>query len=335
MRVAPRAYVDSGLYGFWEQVEADLARDPGSWEHAEVERLAWGSTVEWELYELWRHVLTEMALIFGDPPPAFPWPELIYPPSSASECGHARCRPGWNTDGRGGALVSRDDMIVVTSDDDQDDGIDVSPVFEWCVDTSGSFPIAKKVWKPLVIPGVHRDIAPALSAGYWMSVDHEPTFTVPTGAVSSTYKTFEVPNPNGPPFLIPIPLVVLWYGTAINPTDNNFPNPQAVAFDDANPRRNPRSWVGLSFDGETFYAGYENASGEAIPFSADEAPDCQSGQCGDAGFPARFINVAAVDIPGWLHDELPIDVGPVDVGAAVVQISAGDGCTCAVLSVES
>ncbi len=77
MRVAPRAYVNSGLYGLWEQVEADLARDPGSWEHAEVERLAWGSTVEWGLHELWRYLLTEIAGLFGVQP-AYPDIQVTY-----------------------------------------------------------------------------------------------------------------------------------------------------------------------------------------------------------------------------------------------------------------
>jgi hypothetical protein len=97
-------------------------------------------------------------------------------------------------------------------------------------------------------------------------------------------------------------LVVLWYGTAINP------NPSAdiieePPFSDADPTRSPKSWVGCSFDGIHFRACYTDASGDAVPFSKDTAPYSDypvisdpGGESQYPGAPARFVQVAAVDV---------------------------------------
>ena len=194
--------------------------------------------------------------------------------------------------------VRCDDMIVVTSDNYPDNGIDVSPLFETYLDTTGTFSVISNGWTPLVIPGVHKDISATLEPApntYWSTIYQEPTFSVPTGAVS-TYVYYTVPNLYGGSITLPLPLIMVWYGTAVTPPD---------AFDDTDPQKRPTSWAAVSFDGETFYPAYED-SGDVVPFSADIAPDCQTPNtpCNQPGDPARFVYVATVDVPAWQHDEI-------------------------------
>ncbi len=96
--------------------------------------------------------------------------------------------------------------------------------------------------------------------------------------------------------------VMVWYGTGINP-------PPATGLDDSDPRYRPTSWVGWSFNGVRFYSAYEKSNGEAVPFSIDGSPSqCPQNHpgttCGDPGEPARFIQVAAVDISSDQHLDL-------------------------------
>ncbi|MFO8073387.1 MAG: hypothetical protein R6V85_16095 [Polyangia bacterium] len=359
-----QAYVDSGLYGFVEQVEADLARDPDSWEYAEVEREAWEITVEWELYELWEYVGYELAGLFGFDPTPPQWIEFYnhperphttdQPPLGASQGGipgsetehwflgqyweetypystietpyqwadyHGGSDLGmgisvelygrrlfymgdtwgvdhddddstprlqkWSTnDCEVSSGVRCDDMIAISHDPFPEDGIDVSPIFEFD-DTH-----QEARWKPLVIDGVHRDFSPQLhgsSVQYWTNPGQEPKFTVPTGAVATEIVT-EVQMGNGASQWLTFPIVMVWYGTAINP----------VVLNDGYPIMRPASWVGCSYDGINFYACYRDQSGDVVPFSIDVSPHPAPSQFGypsqNPGEPARFTSVAAVDV---------------------------------------
>ncbi|HUT78529.1 MAG TPA: hypothetical protein VM285_12625, partial [Polyangia bacterium] len=167
--------------------------------------------------------------------------------------------------------VRCDDMIVVSTDQSPENGVDVSPELEWDTDNE------EERWTPLVIPGVHKKLAPELTSGYWSDLSNEPHFTAPTGAVITSYL---IPiTLNGQPGFLILPQVVLWYATGMRPD----------VLDAGDPAASPRSWVGCSFDGIVFRACYTDGGGNAVPFS-EYAP-----QASPPG-PARFINVAAVDL---------------------------------------
>ncbi|MCK9459224.1 MAG: hypothetical protein M0R80_06260 [Proteobacteria bacterium] len=194
-----------------------------------------------------------------------------------------------------------DDMIVVSTDNDPTDGIDVSPILESQEGLAGDWR-----WRPIVIPGVHTEFSPQLQdldEPYWTDWHVEPKFTAPTGVVTTWIPMKVVLNVPYNPITVTLYFrgVVLWYGTAINPSAH--PN-EIVAFDDENPTRRPASWVGCSYDGFTFHACYTDLAGDAVPFSVDVAPPPAvpppwepTGQYSYLpGEPARFIQVAAVEL---------------------------------------
>jgi hypothetical protein len=365
-----QAYVDSGLPGFFNQVERDLRQDPSSWNYEEVELEAWLRRIEWDFDEVWSYVIEDIADLFGIPAmhpiaeftyshperPHGPYPgflpdvepysqehehwflgqywdpvtsNVVYTPWHWDQY-HAGTDLGlgvnveffgrqvfymgdtWDVDqpkwsrnecGRTGIFfdpdVRCDDMIAVSFDPGPQNGVDVSPAFEY--DESSE----EAAWIPLVVPGVHREFNPTLhnppSTKYWISEDIEPPFSVPTGAVA-TRVPFEVFIADIP-VTIYMPGVLLWYGTAVHPSAFSGD----VGFDDADPSLRPTSWVGWSFDGLRFYSAYDGSSGGPIPFSVDGSPSgCFApGQpCASDGDPARFVMVAAVDLSRSDHLEL-------------------------------
>ncbi|MCK9460977.1 MAG: hypothetical protein M0R80_15180 [Proteobacteria bacterium] len=203
---------------------------------------------------------------------------------SDSECGDT------------GDLARCDDMIVVSTDAVPQNGVSASPVF---VDSA-------QRWKPITIPGVHKYYSSQL-LGYWGGQDWEPAFTVPTGAATAMGWKKKVVG-WGIEIYLPVPMAVVWYGTAIHP-GQQFPS---VDIDSTDPQRRPTSWVGCSFDGTTFYSCYTTISGEVVPFSTDSSPPDNAPAVGDpssplyfpypypaypaTGFPARFIQVTAVNV---------------------------------------
>jgi len=193
-----------------------------------------------------------------------------------------------------GNLARCDDMIVVSTDAVPQNGVSASPVF---VDSA-------QHWKPITIPGVHKYYSSQLM-GYWGGPDSEPAFTVPTGAATAMgwkKKVFGW----GIEIYLPVPMAVVWYGTAIHPGQNDWD------INSNDPQRRPTSWVGCSFDGTTFYSCYTTISGEVVPFSTDLSPPDNAPAVGDpssslplpypypaypaTGYPARFIQVAAVTV---------------------------------------
>ena len=218
--------------------------------------------------------------------------------------------------------VQCNDMIVTSNDEDPSDGIDVSPILEKDVIQNALR------WKPIVIPGVHNDFSPQLQPlsgrDFWIppspppaSPVGGPAYTVPTGAVATTLPFAVVEQGSQLVLELNVPMVVLWYGTATAPGgDYGY-----EALDSSNPRTRPASWVGCSFDGKTFYACYRSATGEVVPFSVDEAPPVPStpgGPSSDPGKPARFIQIAAVnvtasDFEGMCANDPPVDTGMCDL----------------------
>jgi hypothetical protein len=151
-------------------------------------------------------------------------------------------------------------------------------------------------WTPVSIPGVHQGFSSQLdddTAGldYWMTPDEEPTYTVPTGAVVARLP-FEIYE--GTYFAAYVPVLVLTYGTATKPDGYDV-------LDDTNPRTRPMSWMGCSLDGINFRACYRDDAGQVVPFSSDVAPPSAAipGHAvtdNDPGAPARFIQIAAVEV---------------------------------------
>ena len=201
----------------------------------------------------------------------------------------------WSETGCGDASnpVDCNDMIVTSyGDGNPADGIDASPIFKT--------EIGGTRWKPLVIPGVHNAFSsqlhdPSAAVVFWTNRDSEPTYTVPTGVVETTlYRTISFHG--GPGTVIQFPMLMLWYGTAIAPGANTG----TPAIDSSDPTTRPTSWVGCSLNGIDFYACYKNTVGDAVPFSIDESPPIDAtwpgGECPDPGAPARFVQVAAVNV---------------------------------------
>jgi hypothetical protein len=182
------------------------------------------------------------------------------------------------------------DMIVVSTDNYPNDGIDVSPLLGLDGDPDK--------WTPIVIPGVHKDFSSQLQhSAYWGDpLTNDPPYTVPTGVVKA-----RIPmaiNLSGEIIPVYAEGVVLWYGTAIHPSAEQA----GVTFDSTDPTLRPASWVGCSFNGIKFYACYRQG-GLAFPFSVDVAPpppDIVGPPGGEpsssSGEPARFIQVAAIDL---------------------------------------
>jgi hypothetical protein len=202
-----------------------------------------------------------------------------------------------------GAGVRCDDMIVVSSDDDPSDGIVVSPVLG--IEANPDTHLAEWRWTPVVIPGVHKEISPYLQnpsgALFWTGDIPEPRYTVPTGVVAARLPfVTDLPVPWT---MLHLPTVVLWYGTAINPNPGKD-DLEELTFSSTDPTRRPASWVGCSFDGIHFRACYTDVLGNAVPFSSDLEPYSEEpiiwpptgGECDYSGPPARFIQVAAVDV---------------------------------------
>jgi hypothetical protein len=193
-----------------------------------------------------------------------------------------------------GAGVRCDDMIVVSSDDDPIDGIDVSPVLG--IEANPDTHLAEWRWTPVVIPGVHRDFSPYLNVEgttfeYWDTPDSEPTYSAPTGAVVAQLPvTVRIAEP----LVVYMPVLVLTYGTAIKP-------PGGEILDASDPATRPMSWMGCSLDGINFRACYRDADEQVVPFSADVPPPGtaapgEGAPDGDPGAPARFIQIAAVEV---------------------------------------
>jgi hypothetical protein len=162
-----------------------------------------------------------------------------------------------------------DDAILVSNDNDPADGIDAGVAL-----SLGS------TWiKPQRIPGVHTD---PWDPTYWVPpVDAQ--FTVPSGAIVYN-RRYELSG-----YMVEyFPTIMLWYTTASNNGDYLYdipffwdPNQDWNGIDPDDPRKAPRSWVGCSHDGVTFYNCYDNDT----PFSVDTL-----------SHPARFVQVSPVEV---------------------------------------
>jgi hypothetical protein len=324
-------YYGTGIMQFLDDVEAEVDQNPGSWTYEEALWESWIIVRQAGLRESWLLTTNRLDEIFGDGIPipityfhrqrphgsglgflTDPNEEEFWflgeywdannqkalPPEFGSL--HTGTDLGFSVEYLGKTFVYMgdtwggnwstlncdpaakcNDMIVEIDDSTgPDDGIDVIIPTEM----DGG----QQKFIPLTIPGIHTDFVPEMT-GFWTAGQNAPAFTVPTGAVvAHPTVTFAFGQQT---IDFAFPMIMVWYGTAINPGQ----------IDSTNPKRRPTSWAGCSIDGYHFWSCFFNDQGEAIPFSIDVSP----GGDGTAdGKPARFIQVEAIDLTPDDFDEI-------------------------------
>jgi hypothetical protein len=209
---------------------------------------------------------------------------------------HNDCFSGTTTGNQDYSAVCND-MIVYSRDPNVNTGIDIVPITE----SEGQ----KEKFGGLRIEQVHYEgsngtLAPDLR-DFWGLVN--PPFNAPTGAAVLD-RVFNISLESGEPAELRLSTVMVWYATATNPG-----RPKS-----SNSRKRPTSWAGCSFDGLLFYSCYEDADGDAVPFSIDDFGWTLSGTINKVinvtnNTPARFIQVASVPLSEedfeWICQEDP------------------------------